>query len=46
MWSEIVQLSTRSEDVKTKKKQACVLKAIGAISNIANTHININKNED
>ena len=45
IWCEMLQPRVRSKDVKTQKTQGCVLKAIGAISNIANNLLNLKSNK-
>ena len=41
IWSENIKYRTRSNGSKMQKMQGCVLKAIGAISNIANTLLDL-----
>ena len=41
IWSEMVQSKTRSNDLKTQKMQSCLLKAVGAISKVTNTLLDL-----
>ena len=44
IWSEMLQSKTRSKDLKTQKLQGCILKAVGVISKVTDTLINLGHN--
>ena len=46
IWSEILQSKTRSKDLKTQKLQGCKLKAVGVISKVTDTLINLKSNKN
>ena len=46
IWSEILQSKTRSNNLKTQKMQGCILKAVGAISKVTNTLINLKNSKN
>ena len=46
IWSEILQLKTRSKDLKTQKMQGCILKAVEAISKVTDTLINLKNSKN
>ena len=41
IWSEMLQSKTRSNDLKTQKMKSCLLKAVGAISKVTNTLLDL-----
>ena len=41
IWSEMLQSNIRSKDLKTQKMQSCILEAVGAISKVTNTLLDI-----
>ena len=41
IWSEMLQSKARSKDLKTQKMQGCVLKAVGVISKVTNTFLEL-----
>ena len=46
IWSEMVQSKTRSKDLKIQKMQGCILKAVGVISKVTNSLIDLKNNKD
>ena len=46
IWSEMLQSKTRSKDLKTQKLQDCILKAVGVISKVTDTLINLKNNKN
>ena len=46
IWSEILQSKTRSKDRKTLKMQGCILKAVGAISKVTNTLLELDNSKN
>ena len=41
IWSEMLQSKARSKDLKTQKMQSRILKAVGAISTVTNTLLDL-----
>ena len=41
IWSEMLQSNIRSKDLKTQKMQSCILEAVGAISKVTNTLLEV-----
>ena len=46
IWSEMLQPKTRSKDLKTQKLQGCILKAVGVISKVTDTLINLKNSKN
>ena len=46
IWSEMLQSKTRSKNLKTQKMQGCILKAVGAISKLSNTLLELKNSKN